>query len=524
VLETRTEFPTDVESLLAIIAAKDTELEQLRNEYERKVESLIEIIRDLRRKRFGKSSEKASPHQLGLFNEAEEAAAVSEDPSDETETEAITYVRKKPKRKPLPADLPREERVIEIPESERLCPNGCGSVMNEIGEEVSEKFDIVPMQIKVIRTVRKKYACTHKDCGLGGVKTAPNPPALIPKSNASEGLLAAICTMKYVDHLPLYRLEAIFKRHDIDLTRGTMGSWMVRCGQAVQPLINLLHEELVSSDYIQMDETRTQVLNEEGKRAESKSYMWVRYRPGRYPIVLFTYDPSRSGEVPVRLLDGFEGHLQVDGYDGYSQVIRKSGGKITRGGCMAHARRKLKSASDSSKKAGIANKGLKFIQKLYKFEEQARYRSPEERYRIRQLKAKPVIEEMRKWLDQVLNSVPPESLVGQALRYLHNEWEHLMKYLEDGRYEIDNNDVENVIRPFALGRKNWLFSSTVEGAEASANIYSLIETAKANYLDPYDYLKYVFEKLPLAQTLEDFEALLPASVKAVFAAQDIADK
>lgn len=515
-LEAGTELPTDIESLQALVSSLR---EELKNRDD-KVENLIEIIRDLKRSRFGKSSEKVSPEQLGMFNEAEEADSGEDDLDDDSETESITYERKKPKRRPLPKELPREDRVVDLPESERRCSHNPEHVMQEIGEEISEKLDIVPMQMKVIRTIRKKYACCEKDCGLGGVKTAPVAAQAIPKSNASEGLLAAIATMKYVDHLPLYRLETIFKRHEIDLTRGTMASWMVRCGELVQPLINLLHDELIEANYLQMDETRTQVLNEEGKRAESQSYMWVRHRPGKNPIILFTYDPTRSGGVPVKLLEGFSGHLQVDGYDGYAEVVRKSQGKITRGGCLAHARRKFKKAADSSKKPGLANKGLKLIQKLYKIEDDIRYRTPEERHRARQLKAKPIIDEMRLWLDKVLNSAPPESLVGKALNYTNNEWPYLVAYLNDGRYEIDNNEIENAIRPFALGRKNWLFSSTVEGADASANLYSLIETAKANYIEPYRYLRYIFERLPLAQTADDFAALLPAAVKAVFVAQD----
>jgi transposase len=531
VRDTSTELLTDIETLRALLAAKEAENKSLRDALENrdsKVESLIEIIRDLKRSRFGKSSEKISTEQLGLFNEAEEAATSDDESDDESdaaeETETITYERKKPKRKPLPKELPREDRIVYLSESERKCAHNPEHVMSEIGEEISEKLDIVPMQMKVIRTIRKKYACCEKDCGLGGVKTAPVPASMIPKSNASEGLLAAIATMKYVDHQPLYRLETIFKRHEIDLSRGTMGSWMVRVGQMVQPLINLLHEKLIESSYLQMDETRTQVLNEEGKRAESHSYMWVRHRPGRHRIILFTYDPSRSGEVPVKLLEDFRGHLQVDGYDGYQQVINKASGSITRGGCMAHARRKFKKAQDSSNKPGLANKALKFIQKLYKIEDEIRYRSHEERYRSRQAKAKPLLEELRTWLDQVLMKVPPETLTGKALHYANNEWKYLVAYLNDGSYEIDNNEIENAIRPFALGRKNWLFSATVEGAEASANLYSLIETAKANAIEPYQYLRYIFERLPQAQTIDDFEALLPSAVKSVFAAQEIIEQ
>jgi transposase len=268
-----------------------------------------------------------------------------------------------------------------------------------------------------------------------------------------------------------------------------------------------------------MDETRVQVLREAGRRAESQSYMWIRARPDPDdPIVLFDYDPSRSGAVPKRLLEGFTGRLQVDGYDGYAEVCRRDG--MIRHGCMAHARRKLFDASKSSKKPGIANKGLKYVQRLYKIEELCRGWTPERRYTLRQERARPILGDLRSFIADTIGTVPESGLTGKALHYANNEWMYLERYIDDGRVEIDNNFVENQIRPFAVGRKNWLFSATVDGANASANIYTLITTAKLHGLDVYRYLRYVFERLPAARTLADLELLLPAAVAIEFARQD----
>ena len=505
-----TEFDTSFDHLQRLPKAELIEVllktreERLAKEAE--ISKLIEFIRILKQKHFGKSSEKVSQEQLGLFNEAEAEVLKSSEPEEET-VHVPAHDRKRGKRKPLPEDLPREDLVIELSLEERTCPND-GTVMTEIGENIAERLDVVPMQIKVIRTIRKKYGCCECE---EQVKEAPVPPTAIPKSNASEGLLAFIITSKYEDHLPLYRMESIFERYGVDLPRNTMGRWMVQSGELVQPLINLLEEEVLSSKYLQMDETRVQVLKENGKRAESLSYMWVRARLGPDPIILFDYDPSRSSDVPVKLLEGFSGHLQVDGYDGYCKVCKDQG--ILRIGCFAHCRRKFFEASTATKKVGLANIGLKFIKKLYAIEDAAREKSFEKRFAMRKEVAKPILDEMRAWVTAALPTVPPKTALGRALSYTDNEWCYLIRYLEDGQLEIDNNYIENYIRPFALGRKNWLFSDTVEGAKASANLYSLISTARANGLQPYLYLRTVLEGIPRCKVLADFEALLPLTVK-----------
>jgi len=299
---------------------------------------------------------------------------------------------------------------------------------------------------------------------------------------------------------------------------------MIRSGEAVQPLINLLRDDLLQGFMMQCDETRLQVLKEPGKPAQSWSYIWAqRGGPPEAPVILFDYDPSRSGEVPKRLLAGFDGgYLQVDEYAGYDAFFRENPG-VRRVGCWAHLRRKFHEAFRVQQQAkgkrgksrqkqlqtSKALEGLNWIRKLYEVERQAAGLSAEERHQVRQARGQPILAVIKEWLQQVQPQVPPKSLTGRALGYLSDHWENLVRYLEDGRLEIDNNGVENAIRPIALGRKNFLFSDTVRGAEAGANLYSLIETAKANGLEPQAYLCLVFRDLPSAACVEDYERLLP---------------
>jgi len=257
------------------------------------------------------------------------------------------------------------------------------------------------------------------------------------------------------------------------------------------------------------------VLNEPDKKAQSKSYLWLqRGGPPEQPVILFDYDPTRSQRVPTRLLEGFAGYLQTDGYDGYNAVVKI--GDLTHLGCFAHARRKFTEAikaQGKNKKHGKAHHGLALIQKLYKIEKAVRTATPKARFAYRQQQAQPILNDLHDWLTRTLPQVPPKSATGKALHYLHNEWDKLLRYGEDGRLAIDNNLAENAIRPFVIGRKNWLFSQSVNGVKASANLYSLIETAKANGLEPYAYLRTLFAALPKAQTVEDIEKLLPGNIQ-----------
>ncbi len=285
---------------------------------------------------------------------------------------------------------------------------------------------------------------------------------------------------------------------------------MIKCGQLIQPLINLLHEKMLEQYILHMDETRVQVLNEPDRKAQAQSFMWVlRSTLPTCAAVLFHYEPSRAGKVANDLLEGFSGALMVDGFPGYNSVCANN--DIIRLGCWAHARRKFVEAQKQQPKGktGKADQVLAYIQQLYRLEQIMKEKTREEKFQQRQQESKPIIDKIKSWLDKSIAGSLPKSKLGEALYYLQSQWLSLIRYIEDGGYPIDNNAAENAIRPFVIGRKNWLFSASQQGAKASANLYSLIETAKANNREPYAYLKKVFTELPNAKTIEDIEALLP---------------
>jgi transposase len=513
------QLPDDVESLKSLVADQLARNEQLEAEKQAvsqeneglkaRVLTLQEQLNLALARRYAASSEKISPDQYRLFDEAE---VDTEETLEDDEVIVPAHTRKKRGRKKLPDTLPRLDVVHQLSGDDLICPHD-GSVLNEIGEKTSEQLDIIPAKIQVIRHIRKQYACKCGQC----IKTAALPKQPIPKSMASPGLLAHITVSKYQDALPLYRQETILRRIGVDIPRATLANWMIRSGTLIQPLINLMRDQMLEYDIIQMDETPVQVLKEPDKRAQSKSYIWVqRGGPPDRRVVLYDYDPGRSAQVPKRLLEGFGGYLQTDGYDGYNAVVAAN--DLVHVGCMAHARRRFSDAVKAqgrNRKRGKAHRGLSLIRKLYRIERQARKLTPQERYGRRQKHSKPILKQIRKWLDDVLPQVAPTSATGQALSYLHNEWNQLTRYLDDGRLEIDNNGAENAIRPFVLGRKNWLFSASVKGVKSSANLYSLIETAKANGLEPYAYLRHVFTELPKAETVEAIEALLPGNMNQI---------
>jgi transposase len=510
------------QTLLAQEADYDAQLEAkdsaLRSK-DRYIEQLQEALVLARNASFASNSETLRTLQLVLFNEAEQDQSdVEADTTDvcaEAETVTIpAHQRKRGGRKPLPEDLPRIEVIHDLNDEDKICPHD-GHELKFISDKVSEQLDIVPMKIQVIRHIRKQYGCPCcQGKGEGLIKTATRPKQAIEKSQASAGLLAYVATAKYADSLPLYRQSIILNRFGIEINRTKLPNWMIKCGQLVPPLINRLEEGLLAQPNIHMNETPVQVLNEAGKSAQSKSYMWVRSGgPPGNKAILFDYDPSRSSKVPKRLLADYHGSMMVDGYAGYDAVCVEQG--ITRLGCWAHARRKFVEASKAggkNKKSPKADYAIKLIAKLYAIEKQVKDEPTQVRYQRRQHDSKEVISKLRKWLNETRPQVATKLALGKALYYLDHQWSRLVAYLDDGSYPIDNNAVENAIRPFAIGRKNWLFSSSVRGAKASANLYSLIETAKANGLEPYAYLKQVFTEIPNVSTYDDVDELLPANV------------
>lgn len=486
---------------------KITELKTQLTEKDQHIEALEEFIKHLQQKKFSPSSEKIPPHQLNLFNEAEDQTLVDE--TDAVETTAVKeHTRTKKPRVSIPDHLPRENVEYDLSEQEKICPHDQTPLVR-MGTEDHEQLDIIPAQIKVIRHRRHKYTCP---CCKQYHVTASKPKQPIEKGMASPGLLAHVATQKYCDALPLYRQTAIFKRIGITLDRGNLANWMIRCGELAQPLINLLIEQIREKPVVHMDETTLQVLKEPGKTPQSKSYLWLMASFDEHPMIVFHYDPRRHAEVPHLLLDQTVKTLMIDGYDGYQPACNNY--EITRLGCWAHARRKFVDAQklQPKGKVGKSDQALAYIQRLYRIEKEIKRLSVEEKHKTRQAEAKPIIDKLRQWLEKHFPRSPPSMAIGKALYYLHNQWPRLIRYLEHGAYPMDNNMAENAVRPFAIGRKNWMFANSQAGAKASANLYSLIETAKANNLNPYDYLKAVFTRLPNCQTVEEIEMLLPGKV------------
>jgi transposase len=474
------------------------------HEAELKVAKLEEERRLERARRFGASSE-AGDHQANLFDEAEQHADEdAETTQDEcADVEVAAHNKRHPKRKPLPADLPSVDIYHDL--EDRAC-GCCGDEMACIGETTSEQLDVIPAQVFKRIHHRKTYSCSKCD---ESIKTAPLPPQPIPKSYASAGLLAHVAVAKYADGLPLYRQTKQFARLGIELPRNTLANHMIKAGQLINPLVEALKQHIQSHDIVQMDETPVQVLKEPDKVAQSKSYMWV-MKGGEHPGIVYHYDPTRSQQVPQTLLPDFKGYLQTDGYAGYNGILKHP--DITGLGCWAHVRRKFKDAHKAlpkkdQSKGNKVTQALAYIGKLYQLEQAMKDLTPQDKTQRRQADAGPILLKFKAWLDK--QSVPPQTLLGKAISYTLNQWPRLTIYTQDGRLNIDNNSVENAVRPFALGRKNWLFSDTQSGVRASANLYSLIETAKANHLNDYAYLKYVFAQLPLATNEGDIAALLP---------------
>lgn len=490
----------------SIIADKDQYIAELK-----------EQVRLLKRLRYEAQTEKSKPShgelQYRLFDEAELAAAESEEDSTEV-TQVDAHVRKKRGRRCISPDYPRVEVVHDIPEEEKVC--ACGCALTRIGEDVSEKLDIVPQKIQVIRHVRPKYACRScegvEDDGPT-VKTAPMPPQIIPQGIVTPGLLAYVLVNKFCDGLPFYRQSSMFDRLGVDISRATMSGWALRAAEACQPLVELLHQEIRSGPLINMDETSVQVLSEPGRKNTSKSYMWVARggQPGQ-TAMLFHYDPGRGGQVAQELIGDFRGYLQTDGYAGYNALGERDG--IVHVGCLAHVRRKfveVVKGGGKKNKAGTASTVIDLIAKLYHLEKKAREQKldTDQIREMRKDRAKPILDKIKAVIDARHETTPPKSLLGRAIAYARGQWQRVEAYLDDGILRPDNNLAENAIRPFAVGRKNWLFSGSPRGARASAAIYSLIESAKANAINPYDYLLHVFEKMPLAADRNDLVALLP---------------
>lgn len=485
---------------VTISRAEYEALKEQNAELSQQVQWLMEQMRLAKKRMFGASSEKARAEveeQLSLlFNEAEVHADI-----EQHETVKVTeHARKKAsgiQKDNLPEDIPTEVVNHDLPEDGRICPN-CGTMMEKIGQEVRRTMVIVPAQVKVREDVYPVYAC--RNCEKNGTETpivkVPKDKAVIPGSFASPEAIAHIMTQKFVMGSPLYRQEQEFKYAGIELSRQTMSNWILKASNDwLTPVFEAMHTELLKQEILHADETTLQVLHEPGKSAQSKSYMWL-YRTGRdavCPIVLYEYQPDRKADNPISFLNGFHGYLHTDGYQAYGKLK-----DVTLVGCWAHARRKfdeaVKALPKSQQKKSSAGTGLMYCNRLFEIEDKIAEYSPTERYTQRQSQAKPVLDAFLAWAKT--RNAAPKSALGQALHYLLEQWPRLIRYLDDGRLEISNNLAERSVKPFVMGRKNFLFANTPSGAKGSATMFSLIETARENGLDPYRYLTWVFQTAP----------------------------
>ncbi len=512
------------------LASQEAKLEQRDRHIQKREQYILlleEMLRWQRIQRFAASSEKTA-HQIHLFDEPELEAEIDQlrdrlpDDIDAAEDETSS-AKSAPKgrQRGFSDSLLRERIELCLSDEEKA------GAVKTFFTQVKEELEYIPAQIKVLEYWQEK--AVFEENGDERILAAARPAHPLGKCIATPALLAYLITSKYADGLPLYRQEQMFKRLGHELSRTSMAHWIIRLDEVFKPLIHLMREAQNSAAYLQADETRIQVLKEDGKAAQSDKWMWVtRGGPPNQPSVLFEYDPSRSGAVPVRLLDDFSGILQADGYSGYAQIC--SANKLTRIGCWDHARRKFIEATKAAKSVGKGKKAklskadvaLSHINKLYAIERQIKDLGMAERYRIRQELSLARLEAFKSWLDENLIKVMKGSLTRKAMEYTLNQWSTLIGYCERGDLQISNVLAENAIRPFAIGRKAWLFADTPRGAHASATCYSLVETAKANGLEPSAYIRHVLERIADADTLEKLEGLLPWNVELEPASKKVA--
>lgn len=517
-----TQRPVTPDELYRYCEALEQQNAQLKAQLQRLQEQLLLA----QKHRFGRSSERIVPGQLQfVFNEVETEAKPEE---KEPELETVGTYKRKKKRRSRSAVLegvPTEQIHYTLPEEQQHCPQ-CAGRLHAMRTEVRRELQVIPAQVKVIEHVQHLYAC--RACDHGGTSTpivkVPMPKPPIPGSYASASAIAHVINEKYVQGVPLYRQEQELRRLGVGLSRQTLANWTLEATERHLALVyDHLHRELLKWDILQADETTVQVLQEPDRAAQTPSYMWL-YRTGRDgpPIVLFDYEETRSGQHPVEFLSGFSGYLQVDGYAGYEKIPH-----VTLVGCWAHARRGFVEAlavlpkEERTNGTSATAKGLAYCNHLFEIKRELKELSPEERKAERLAHSVPVLNEFHAWLTKQSTLMLPKSAFGKAVTYCLNQWDKLQGYLLDGRLEIDNNRAERAIKPFVIGRKNWLFSNTPRGARTSAILYSIVETAKENGLKPFNYITYLLERMPnldlgepgVLDSLMPWSESLPASFR-----------
>jgi transposase len=486
------ELPTDLETCHQLIR----ELLETVRQQSFLNEKLQHQLERLLRRIYGPKAERIDPNQLLLFARelleagGEPPPTEPADPSDEPAPPETTTAASPPKkghgRKPLPGHLRRQPIVHDLPEDQKTCPE-CGGQRCRIGEEIHEQLEYIPASVFVVQHIRPKYACTA--C-RGNVVIAERLPEPIEKGRPGPGLLAYVITSKYGDHLPLYRLEGIFRRQGLELSRKTMCDWMAISAELLEPIYKRMHQLVLQSKVIGTDDTTVPVLDPTlGKTRTGR--LWLYRGDDAHLYLVFDDTPDRSAEGPERMLKGYEGYLQADAYSAYDRLF--ADGRIIEVGCWAHARRKFHEARTSHPEG--AHIALAYIKRLYQVEDQAEGLDDAARVELRQKESGPILDEFEKWLRGPHPGVLPKSPLGEAIGYALNHWEALKRYLEAGFLRMDNNAVENGERTVALGRKNWLFAGSDRGGKTAAVLISLVATCKALGVDPYAYLRDVLDRI-----------------------------
>jgi transposase len=521
-LDTERKARLHLEAEKSELEAKNSDL-AAENAFLKEAKTRLEhLVHELRRARFGPRSEKLDPDQQQLAFEdieitiAELQESVGRPPEASDETSDETNVKPPQRRsRALPKELPRIEQVIEP--ASIACPCGCGSMV-KIGEDRSERLDVTPAQLRVIVTIRPRYACPK---GRAGVTQAPASAHLIEAGLPTEALIAQVIVSKYSEHLPLYRQAQVFARHDVMIERSTLADWVGRAAFHLASIVERMAELLKRSGKLFMDETTAPVLDP-GRGKTKTGYLWALARDDRPfggtdpPGVVFRYAPGRGGMHAEEMLAGFDGVLQVDGFAGYNRLQkadRQGGSALRLAYCWSHGRREVIKAIPEAG-SPIGDEILQRIAGLYAIEKQIRGTSPEQRRAVRQQRAKPLVADLEAFIRIQRERLSPKSNMGQALAYLANHWQGLCVYLDDGRVEMDSNPVENLIRPLALNRKNSLFAGHDEGAQNWARLASLMATCKLNAIDPFAYMKATLEALAAGHRNAEIDLLLPWNFQA----------
>ena len=483
-------------------------------QYEQAYEYLKEQILELRRHRFGKHSERyidPENKQLSLLDDISTIFAAAEAAGEQSAQDTMQIAAHTRKKKtPAEKDLPRRIVIIPLPDEDKQC--SCGACKSVIRYETKELLHYQPCVVEIVEQRREVAACPN-GCD-GSIVTAAAPVQILPKIKATPEFLSFLAISKLDDRQPLYHLERQLKdRHGIDCSRQTMARWLIDLMEPLRPIYNLLKDSIIDYDVASCDATTLQVLNEPGRAAETKSYVYcMRGGPADKSVILYDYNAAEHTQFVYDWFVGFEGYLHVDG-DNFFNLVGNNNASLVN--CNAHARRKFEPIAQHNKKPGIAKEALHYFKKLYKVERDAKNNklTPEQRYQLRQEKSKPVMEEFNAWIDRIYPTVLHKSTLGNAVNYCIKYRNGLMRYLEDGRLEIDNNLTEQEIKPLVIARKNFLFCASIGGAEALCLHFGLIRTAKLHGLDPYHYYVMLLKNIPLCSSVEDYEKLLPWNIR-----------